>query len=69
MVTPEDNPFLESDTSMGIARVRSDVSGLRHHRHVRHGFREGLAEVSFILPFCTVNSFYLFFLDAVFQYS
>lgn len=45
MVTPEDNPFLESDTSIGIARIRSDVSGSRHHRHVRHGFREGLAEI------------------------
>lgn len=52
MVTPEDNPFLESDTSIGIARIRSDVSGSRHHRHVRHGFREGLAEVSFILSLC-----------------
>ncbi|KAK6154004.1 hypothetical protein DH2020_013643 [Rehmannia glutinosa] len=45
MVIPEDNPFAESDTSMGIARIRSDVSGSRHHRHVRHGFREGLAEI------------------------
>ncbi|XP_057770533.1 E3 ubiquitin-protein ligase RDUF2-like [Salvia miltiorrhiza] len=45
MVTPEDNPFLESDSSVGIARIRSDVSGSRHHRHVRHGFRDGLAEI------------------------
>ncbi|KAH6801774.1 hypothetical protein C2S51_033220 [Perilla frutescens var. frutescens] len=45
MVTPEDNPFLESDNSLGIARIRSDVPGSRHHRHVRHGFREGLAEI------------------------
>ncbi|KAI3463752.1 hypothetical protein Pfo_020415 [Paulownia fortunei] len=45
MVTPEDNPFLESDTALGITRIRSDVSGSRHHRHVRHGFHEGLAEI------------------------
>lgn len=45
MVTPEDNPFFESDASVGIARIRSDVSGSRHHRHARHGFREGLAEI------------------------
>lgn len=49
--TPEDNPFLEeSDTAIGIGitRIRSDVSGPRHSRHVRHAFREGLglAEVS-----------------------
>ncbi|KAL1554782.1 RING-type E3 ubiquitin transferase [Salvia divinorum] len=45
MVTPEDNPFLESDSSIGLARIRSDVIGYRHHhRHVRHGFREGLGE-------------------------
>lgn len=52
---PEDNPFLESDTSVGLARIRSDVSGLRNHRHVRHGFHEGLAEVSFILHCCTLK--------------
>ncbi|XP_011097006.1 uncharacterized protein LOC105176030 [Sesamum indicum] len=45
MVTPEDNPFLESETALGVPRIRSDVSGSRHHRHVRHGFREGLAEI------------------------
>ncbi|KAK4409569.1 putative E3 ubiquitin-protein ligase HIP1 [Sesamum angolense] len=45
MVTPEDNPFLESETAMGLPRIRSDVSGSRHHRHIRHGFREGLAEI------------------------
>ncbi|XP_042002151.1 probable E3 ubiquitin-protein ligase HIP1 isoform X2 [Salvia splendens] len=45
MVTPEDNPFLDSDSSVGLARIRSDVTGSRHHhRHVRHGFREGLGE-------------------------
>ncbi|KAG6413745.1 hypothetical protein SASPL_126459 [Salvia splendens] len=45
MVTPEDNPFLESDSSVGLARIRSDVTGSRPlHRHVRHGFREGLGE-------------------------
>ncbi|KAL0396087.1 UNVERIFIED_CONTAM: putative E3 ubiquitin-protein ligase RHG1A [Sesamum calycinum] len=44
MVTPEDNPFLESETAMGLPRIRSDVSGSRH-RHIRHGFREGLAEI------------------------
>lgn len=48
MVTPEDNPFLDSDSSVGLAHIRSDVTGSRpHHRHVRHGFREGLGEVSF----------------------
>lgn len=51
MVTLEDNPFLESDTALGISRFRSDINGSRHHRHVRHGFHEGLAEVSFILVF------------------
>ncbi|KAK4426713.1 putative E3 ubiquitin-protein ligase RHG1A [Sesamum alatum] len=45
MVTPEDNPFLESEVAFGMPRIRSDVSGSRHHRHVRHGFREGLAEI------------------------
>lgn len=49
MVTPEDNPFLDSDSSVGLARIRSDATGSRHnHRHVRHGFREGLGEVSFV---------------------
>lgn len=51
MVTPEDNPFLESDTGIGITRIRSDVSGSRHYRHVRPGLRDGLAEVSLILTF------------------
>lgn len=55
MVTPEDNPFLKSDSSVGIALTRSDASGSRHHRHVRHGFGEGLAEVSFVLPYCRVQ--------------
>ncbi|KAG8387995.1 hypothetical protein BUALT_Bualt02G0079000 [Buddleja alternifolia] len=44
MVTSEDIPFLESDTALGMHRLRSDVYGSRH-RHVRHGFREGLAEI------------------------
>lgn len=57
---PEDNPFLESDTSVGLARIRSDVSGSRYHRHVRHGFREGLAEVSLILHYCTLKFFIVF---------
>ncbi|PIN17883.1 hypothetical protein CDL12_09456 [Handroanthus impetiginosus] len=45
MVAPEDNPFIDSDATLGMTRVRSDISGSRHHRHVRHGFHEGLAEI------------------------
>ncbi|KAL8478770.1 hypothetical protein ACS0TY_030593 [Phlomoides rotata] len=46
LVTPEDNPFLEeSDTAVAATRLHSDVSGSRHNRHVRHAFREGLAEI------------------------
>ncbi|KAL0283371.1 UNVERIFIED_CONTAM: putative E3 ubiquitin-protein ligase HIP1 [Sesamum angustifolium] len=41
MVTPEDNP---PHLKLGLPRIRSDVSGSRH-RHIRHGFREGLAEI------------------------
>lgn len=41
----------ESETAIGgVARIHSDVSGSRHNRHVRHAFREGLAEVK--LNFC-----------------
>lgn len=72
-MTPEDNPFLESDSSIGIARIRSDASGSRHHRHVRHRFREGLAEVSVVLPYCRAQfSTFLIFNDVsapiAFQY-
>lgn len=45
MVIPEDNPFLDSDTSSGTRRSRMDVLGSRHHRYSRYGFPEGLAEV------------------------
>ncbi|KAL3640752.1 hypothetical protein CASFOL_015720 [Castilleja foliolosa] len=44
MVIPEDNPFVESEAGLAITRIRSNVSGSRHHRHA-HGFREGLAEI------------------------
>lgn len=62
MVTLEDNPFLESDTALGISRFRSDINGSRHHRHVRHGFHEGLAEVSFILAFVGIYIYILYLL-------
>ncbi|KAL3512219.1 hypothetical protein ACH5RR_024936 [Cinchona calisaya] len=45
MVTPEDIPFLESDTTFVMPRSRLDAFGSRHHRHPRHGFQEGLAEI------------------------
>lgn len=45
MVTPEDIPFLDSDTTFAMPRSRLDAFGSRHHRHGRHGFPEGLAEV------------------------
>ncbi|EYU44114.1 hypothetical protein ABFS82_04G136400 [Erythranthe guttata] len=51
MVSPEENPFIESDSAFGINRFRSDFSGSRHHHHrhhhhLRHGaFHGGLAEI------------------------
>ncbi|KAL3824801.1 hypothetical protein ACJIZ3_020830 [Penstemon smallii] len=44
MVTPEDIPFLETET---MPRFRAaDISASRHHhRHARHSLREGLAEI------------------------
>ncbi|CAA0815339.1 RING/U-box superfamily protein [Striga hermonthica] len=46
MAIPEDNPFVETDAGLGLARIRADVTGSRYHRHVsRHGLREGLAEI------------------------
>ncbi|KAL3639347.1 hypothetical protein CASFOL_017254 [Castilleja foliolosa] len=39
MAIPEDNPFVESEAGLAITR------GSRHHRHVRHGFRYGPAEI------------------------
>ncbi|CAI9113507.1 OLC1v1014119C1 [Oldenlandia corymbosa var. corymbosa] len=45
MVTQEDIPFLDSDASFSVPRSRIDSFGSRHHRHTRHGFPEGLAEI------------------------
>ncbi|GER32396.1 RING/U-box superfamily protein [Striga asiatica] len=46
MVIPEDNPFVETDAGLGLARIRTDVTGSRYRRHVsRHGLREGLDEI------------------------
>lgn len=47
MVAPEDDPFLDSDTTIGVPRILAGVSASRHYRHARHGFREGLAEVKY----------------------
>ena len=44
-MTPEEIPFLDSDATFSIPRSRLDAFGSRHHRHARHGFPEGLAEV------------------------
>ncbi|KAL2482049.1 RING/U-box superfamily protein [Forsythia ovata] len=45
MVTSEDNPFCDPGIALGMTRSRADVSGSRYHRHLRHGFRDGLAEI------------------------
>ncbi|XP_027125603.2 uncharacterized protein [Coffea arabica] len=45
MVTPEEIPFLDSDATFSIPRSRLDAFGSRRHRHARHGFPEGLAEI------------------------
>lgn len=45
MVTPEEIPFLDSDTTFPMPRSRLDAFGSRHHRRARHGFSDGLAEV------------------------
>ncbi|KZV21722.1 hypothetical protein F511_02880 [Dorcoceras hygrometricum] len=45
MVVSEDMPFLEPDVAIEVPRFRADVSGYRHNRHFRNGFRDGLAEV------------------------
>ncbi|XP_073056404.1 uncharacterized protein [Primulina eburnea] len=45
VVASDDIPLAESDTAVGMPRFRSDVTGIIHHHHVRHGFSEGLAEI------------------------
>lgn len=45
MVSPEDNPFLDIESSLGIPRSQIELFASRHHRHSRHGYSEGLAEI------------------------
>ncbi|XP_073291429.1 uncharacterized protein [Primulina huaijiensis] len=45
MVSSEDIPFFDPHVALEIPRFCSDVSGSRHNRHVRNGFRDGLAEI------------------------
>ncbi|KAL3529248.1 hypothetical protein ACH5RR_008570 [Cinchona calisaya] len=45
MVTPEEIPFLDSDNTFSMTQSRLDAYESRHHRHARHGFPEGLAEI------------------------
>ncbi|KAJ8536066.1 hypothetical protein K7X08_034467 [Anisodus acutangulus] len=45
MVSPEDNPFLDIESSLGIPRSQVELFASRHHRHSRHGYSEGLAEI------------------------
>ncbi|XP_051119740.1 uncharacterized protein LOC127243658 [Andrographis paniculata] len=45
MVAPEDDPFLDSDTTSGVPRIHTGVSASRHYRNARHGFHGGLAEI------------------------
>ncbi|XP_073146825.1 uncharacterized protein [Henckelia pumila] len=45
MVASEDIPFFEPDVAIEVPRFRADVSGSRHNRHLRNGFRDGLAEI------------------------
>ncbi|XP_073134056.1 uncharacterized protein [Henckelia pumila] len=45
LVASDDIPLTESDTAAGVQRFRSDVTGIIHHQHARHGFSEGLAEI------------------------
>ncbi|KAK4362042.1 hypothetical protein RND71_017283 [Anisodus tanguticus] len=46
MVSPEDNPFLAIESSLGIPHSQVELFASRHHRHSRHGYSEGLAERS-----------------------
>ncbi|XP_073021918.1 uncharacterized protein [Primulina eburnea] len=41
----EDFPFFEPDVAIEVPHFHADVSGSRHNRHVRNGFRDGLAEI------------------------
>ncbi|XP_016470846.1 uncharacterized protein LOC107793076 [Nicotiana tabacum] len=45
MVSPEDNPFLDMESSLGVPRSQVELFASRHHRHSRHGYPEGLAEI------------------------
>ncbi|CAN4088763.1 unnamed protein product [Withania somnifera] len=45
MVSAEDNPFLDIESSLGIPRSEIELFASRHHRHSRHGYSEGLAEI------------------------
>lgn len=45
MVSPEDNPFLDIESSLGLPRSQIELFASRHHRHSRHGYSEGLAEI------------------------
>lgn len=55
MVSPEDNPFLDIESSLGIPRSQIELFASRHHRHSRHGYSEGLAEVSIYILYCQVD--------------
>ncbi|XP_059303439.1 uncharacterized protein LOC132055567 [Lycium ferocissimum] len=45
MVSPEDNPFLDIESNHGIPRAQVELFSSRQHRHSRHGYSEGLAEI------------------------
>ncbi|XP_016562794.1 uncharacterized protein LOC107861919 [Capsicum annuum] len=45
MVSAEDNPFLDIESNLGIPRSQIELFASRHHRHSRHGYSEGLAEI------------------------
>lgn len=59
MVASDDIPLAESDTAVGMPRFRSDVAGIIHHHHPRHGFSEGLAEVCPTFAFSSRNQLVL----------